>query len=65
MNAEETYTCENCGETVAKHRGVCPSCGHMTPWFRVRFIVGCLSLSIAFLSLIAILLTAAFMPAPQ
>jgi predicted amidophosphoribosyltransferase len=37
----ETKLCPGCQEPMPQRRGVCPACGHMTAWFKVRLGVGC------------------------
>lgn len=46
-----TRPCPGCGEPLPVSRGVCPECGHVTPWFRIRFFVGCGALSVGFIAL--------------
>ena len=38
--ADYTRPCPQCGEPMGKTRGVCPECGHMTAWFKVRLFIG-------------------------
>jgi len=58
QKAARTKNCPACGEVMGKDRGVCPACGHMTGWFKVRLVVGGVSVLLAFLALIAMALTA-------
>jgi hypothetical protein len=45
------------------NRGVCPECGHMTTWFKVRFYVGGCFVVIAFLGLMFMAFLAITAPA--
>lgn len=46
-----TKQCQACGATMDIIRGVCPKCGHMTPWFKFRLYFGCGMILLAFLGL--------------
>ncbi len=43
-----TKPCPHCGDAMPAARGVCPACGGMTTWFKVRLSLGCISISLAF-----------------
>lgn len=36
-----TKFCGGCGAPLPPGRGVCPECGYVSTWFKVRFLVGC------------------------
>lgn len=62
VSLERTKPCRQCGKPMPRERGVCPHCGEMTPWFRVRFLVGCASVVIALIGMLIMLIRALVMP---
>ncbi|MBI2423022.1 MAG: hypothetical protein HYV27_09360 [Candidatus Hydrogenedentes bacterium] len=51
MTFVQTKPCPNCGELMGRNRGVCASCGKMTLWFKIRLIVGGISVIFALIVL--------------
>lgn len=49
-----TRPCKQCGKEVPVGRGVCPHCGGMSAWFRVRLFIGCAFVLIGLLAFAAI-----------
>jgi len=41
---------------MGKNRGVCPECGFMTPWFRIRLYGGCFGIILAVCGILALFL---------
>ncbi|MFP4500614.1 MAG: hypothetical protein ACLFTT_06395 [Candidatus Hydrogenedentota bacterium] len=41
MTEQNTRPCPQCGQPLALNRHVCPACGYVSPWFKVRFAAGC------------------------
>ena len=60
MSETRTRVCPECEAKVHVHRGVCPECGHMTTWFKVRLYVGCGSLLLAGIGFLAMFLVSMF-----
>ena len=54
MSYVQTKPCPYCGELMGRNRGVCASCGKMTVWFKIRLIVGGISVLFALIGLAAI-----------
>lgn len=63
MSEPPSYTklCPNCGKPMPKQRGVCPECGGMTSWFKVRMALGCVAVGIFVLGLVSMVLAALFL----
>jgi len=57
-DAPRTHTCAACGHEYAIRQGVCPQCGHMTVWFTLRLGIGCVSVAVALLGILAMLVMA-------
>jgi len=53
--SEYTKPCPACGKSMPRQRGVCPECGHMSPWFKIRLGVGCVSIAIGFSGMLLML----------
>lgn len=49
---KHTQPCAKCGQQMPAARSVCPHCGHMTTWFRVRLVLGCGSLLLGGLTIL-------------
>ena len=49
-----TRQCPGCGGEVEARRGVCPECGHMTTWFKIRFFGGCAAVFFALTGIVAL-----------
>ena len=52
--------CRGCGAPLPPSRGVCPECGHVTTWFKVRFLAGCLFALLAIAGVGAMILSTVF-----
>ena len=52
--------CPGCDKPLPVNRHVCPECGYVSPWFKVRFYLGCLFAILAFLGVGAMLVMALF-----
>ena len=39
--------CPQCGTPLPVSRHVCPDCGYVSTWFKIRFGVGCLFAALA------------------
>lgn len=63
-NTPRTKPCPDCGEAMGINRGVCPKCGHMTGWFKIRLYVGGAFVLVAFLGLMFMAYLLITMPAP-
>lgn len=50
--------CAGCGKPMGAGRGVCPECGHMTTWFKLRFYVGGGCAVVALLGILLMLIMA-------
>lgn len=59
MSASDyTKPCAQCGQPMGRTRGVCPECGHMTPWFKIRLFAGGGCAIIAFIGILIMLFAA-------
>ncbi len=56
--------CAACGEEIPRGRGVCAACGKATTWFKIRLGLGCAFALFAFLGILAMILTALYLPRP-
>lgn len=54
--------CPACGAPMAPGRSVCPSCGYVSRWFKVRLVVGCLFLLLAMAGLVGMIIMALYVP---
>lgn len=60
----DSRPCPNCGEALHRGRGVCPACGHMSTWFKVRLYGGCAGILLALLAIGLFLLQRLYFPGP-
>jgi len=63
MSEEQVQTpapriCQGCEKELPKGRGVCPHCGQMTTWFKVRFFLGGAFVLLGFLCMVAMMILA-------
>lgn len=57
-----TRPCQRCGKDMPASRSVCPECGHTSTWFKLRVVVGCLSLGLGGLAILLSLALALWGP---
>lgn len=57
-----TRKCQACGKDMPAARSVCPECGHMSTWFKLRVFVGCASLTLGGLAILISLALALWGP---
>ena len=50
-----TRVCPLCAKPLPKNRGVCPECGGMTNWFKMRLVFGCVSVLFFVLAMLGML----------
>lgn len=60
--AQPGRTCPACGAPLPAGREVCPSCGHISRWFKVRLWGGCIFALLAFAGVIGMLIMALYAP---
>jgi len=60
-----TRPCSKCGKAIHAARGVCPECGHMGLWMKLRLYVGCASLVLGGLAILGSIATALWGPGSQ
>ena len=61
---EPSRPCPQCEQPLPIARGVCPECGYMTTWFRIRFFGGCAFALFAIAMIFLMLLSALYGLAP-
>ena len=59
---KRTRPCQGCGKDMPVTRSVCAECGYTTTWFKLRVAVGCLSLGLGGLAILASLALALWGP---